>query len=266
MLYIIICHGVLKENVFHMNKEIYIASGISNSGNENTGFVNSGDGNSGYSNSGDSNSGYSNSGNWNSGYSNSGNWNSGDSNSGDSNSGYSNSGYWNSGNWNSGNRNSGNWNSGDKNSGDSNSGYRNSGNWNSGYWNSGNWNSGDKNSGDSNSGYRNSGAFCTDINPKVWLFDKPTDIYVKDWEKSIPFQIMSNYLNFNFWINSSEMSEDEKKQYPKHEKTGGYLKRIEYKEGWANMWGNLSDIDKSEFTKLPNFDSKIFESITGIKI
>ena len=87
--------------------DVVLASGIANTGKENTGFVNSGNRNSG---------------NWNSGDRNSGNWNSGDRNSGDSNSGYRNSG-----NSNSGDRNSGNWNSGDRNSGDSNSGYRNSG-------------------------------------------------------------------------------------------------------------------------------------------
>lgn len=142
------------------------------------------------------------------------------------------------------------------NSGIANTGKENTGLANSGNWNSGNW----------NSGYRNSGAFCLNNNPKIFLFDKETNILVRDWEGSRPYQLMNNLLNFTFWIYPSEMSEKEKQDNPKYETTEGYLKTISYKEGWDNMWGNLSDKDKSEFTSLPNFDSSIFESITGIKI
>lgn len=62
------------------------------------------------------------------------------------------------------------------------------------------------------------------------------------------------------------MSEEEKKNHPSHETTGGYLKSTPYKEGWINMWGNLTDKDKSEFTSLPNFDKDKFFEITGIQI
>ena len=77
---------------------------------------------------------------------------------------------------------------------------------------------------------------------------------------------MSNYLNFTFWINESEMTDLEKEKYPKYKTTQGYLKTISQKEGWSNMWGNLNDEDKKEFISLPNFDSAIFEEITGIKV
>lgn len=136
----------------------------------------------------------------------------------------------------------------------------------SGIANTGKENTGFRNSGNSNSGYRNSGAFCTDPNPCIWLFDKPTNIPVRDWERSRPYQIMAERLNFNIWVWSSEMSEEEKKNHPSHETTGGYLKSTPYKEGWINMWGNLTDKDKSEFTSLPNFDKDKFFEITGIQI
>jgi hypothetical protein len=219
---------------------------VANEGKLNTGFGNSGDSNSGDSNSGDSNSG---------------DWNSGDSNSGDSN-----SGDWNSGDSNSGNRNSGNRNSGYRNSGYRNSGNRNSGDSNSGDSNSGDWNSGNRNSGDSNSGYRNSGAFCTDNNPRLILFNKQTDILVRDWENSRPVQIMRDYLNQNIWIYESEMSVEDKKYHPEYETTGGFLKTISLQEAWVNMWGNLNENLKKEFLNLPGFDSNIFFEITGIKI
>ena len=239
-------------------QEVLVAA---NEGNNNTGFANSG-----YSNSGNWNSGYRNSGDSNSGNWNSGNWNSGDSNSGDSNSGYRNSGNCNSGYSNSGDSNSGNWNSGNCNSGNCNSGYRNSGNSNSGYSNSGNWNSGNWNSGDSNSGYRNSGAFCTDNNPVIWLFDKPTSIKVKEWENSEAVRLMNDFLENTIWIKDSLMSEEEKKAHPSYNTTGGYLKVKTMHEAWVDMWNNLDDKKKKVFTSLPNFDARKFKIITGINV
>ncbi len=202
----------------------------------------------------------------NEGKENTGHSNSGDSNSGDRNSGDRNSGDSNSGNWNSGDRNSGDRNSGDRNSGDSNSGYRNSGDRNSGDSNSGNWNSGDRNSGDSNSGYRNSGAFCLDPNPKLILFDKLTDINIRDWENSEAVQTMNELLETTIWVYASSMNDKEKEANPKYETTGGYLKTKTLKEAWADMWGNLSEKKKKVFTDLPNFDADKFFQITGIKI
>ncbi len=131
----------------------------------------------------------------------------------------------------------------------------NEGSNNTGYSNSGNW----------NSGYRNSGAFCTDSNPELYLFNKPTGIKVKDWENHKAIQIMNEHFNFAVWIPASMMTEEEKKTNPKYETTDGYLKTIPIKEAWINMWGNLSDEKKNVFTTLPNFDAEIFTEITGIK-
>jgi hypothetical protein len=272
------CHqyGIITNELFsRFDQQEYMDSGIANTGKENTGFANSGysnsgDRNSGYSNSGNRNSGYRNSGDRNSGYSNSGYSNSGDRNSGYRNSGDSNSGNWNSGYRNSGDSNSGNWNSGNRNSGDSNSGnsnsgYRNSGDSNSGDSNSGNWNSGNRNSGDSNSGYRNSGAFCTDPDPVLYLFNKPTKMTVKEWESHEAVRLM-NSLDPTIWVPDHAMTDKEKEEHPRWETTEGYLKTITMKEAWANMWHNLTDKNKKVFTKLPNFDATIFEQITGIKI
>ena len=235
-------------------------SGDRNSGDWNSGNRNSGDRNSGNWNSGNRNSGNWNSGNWNSGNRNSGNWNSGDRNSGDWNSGDRNSGDWNSGDW-----NSGNWNSGDRNSGDRNSGDWNSGDRNSGDWNSGNWNSGDRNSGDWNSGNWNSGFFST-ITPKFTLFEQPTDLTYDEIQNIKGIRILNwNYEN-NWWIYSVNMSEEEKKAHPEHETLGGYLKTVPFKDACALMWSNLTDEEKAEVQKIPNFDADIFKRITGIEV
>ena len=130
-------------------------------------------------------------------------------------------------------------NSGRCNSGSWNSGSWNSGSRNSGSWNSGNYNSGNYNSGDCNSGYYNSGFFNTDT-PTVRCFNKETGIKKEDFK----FPNMSGF-KLTEW-------KDEK------------LITYEYKEAWGNFWNSISDDKKQEFLNLPNFDSKIFEEITGI--
>jgi hypothetical protein len=208
---------------------------MTNTGSNNSGNGNSGDWNSGNGNSGDWNSGYRNSG-----YRNSGDWNSGYGNSGDGNSGDWNSGYWNSGYWNSGYRNSGDWNSGDWNSG-----YRNSGDWNSGYGNSGN---------------RNSGIFCT-TEPECFCFNKPSGKKFDD----IEHPDLSNYSPTE-WIESSKMTEEEKKRFPNHGNTGGCLRTYPYKEMWSRGWAKDTEMNKKRFMALPNFDADIFLEITGIDV
>jgi len=237
---------------------------------KNTGIDNTGENNSGNGNSGNWNSGYENSGNWNSGY-----WNSGNGNSGNWNSGDGNSGNWNSGDRNSGNGNSGNWNSGNRNSGNGNSCYENSGNWNSGYWNSGNgnsgnWNSGDGNSGNGNSGDRNSGygnstnrssgIFCSE-EETVRMFNKPTNL---KWEEIDHPHFNEFYLNK--WISEDEMTDEDKKADPEFYVRKGCLKTYTWKEAWANFWRDTSEENRQKFLNLPNFDSEIFEEITGIKV
>jgi len=193
--------------------------------------------NTGRGNSGHSNSGYYNSGNRNSGHSNSGNRNSGNSNSGDSNSGHSNSGH--------------------SNSGHINSGYGNSGNSNSGHYNSGNWNSGNWNSGNRNSGYFNS--ITSD---EILVFNKPCKR--KLWDNCTK----PNFIFFDLtrWIPFSDMTDDEKKNNPQAETTGGYLKTLDYKEAWRQAYDNADKKDIELLKALPNFDAKVFEEITGIKV
>ena len=217
------------------------------------------------------NSGNRNSGNRNSGNRNSGNRNSGDRNSGNWNSGNWNSGNWNSGNWNSGNRNSGDWNSGDRNSGNRNSGDYNSGNWNSGNWNSGNRNSGDRNSGDRNSGDWNNtnfsnGCFNT-IEPKIYLFNKPSNWTYRDWINSnaryLLNQIPGNVLEY---VRFEDMTDEEKAAHLEAETTGGYLRKLDDSEYTVAWWKSLNQNQKNVIMAIPNFDKEIFKEITGINV
>ena len=152
------------------------------------------------------------------------------------------------------------------NTGFFNSGYRNSGYRNSGYRNSGDRNSGDLNSGDLNSGYRNSGVFCNKkIEDTVPFFNKDSNMTWNDWYNSDVYDISVN-LKITEWIDWNNMDDKEKKDNPKAFVCGGYLKVYEYKDAWKNLWDSLTDGQKSLFKELPNFDSDIFEDITGIRI
>lgn len=141
-----------------------------------------------------------------------------------------------------------------------NDGINNTGHSNSGNQNSGNWNSGDQ-----NSGYRNSGAFCLDNDPKLYLFDKPTKLTVRQWEQSKAIEVMNRLLETTTWVHASSMTAEEKQTYPKYETTDGYLKIKSLKEAWKDMWGNLSTENKKVFTDLENFDADKFFKITGVR-
>ena len=175
-------------------------------------------------------------------------------------------GLWNSGDWNSGNRNSGDWNSGNRNSGNRNSGNRNSGNRNSGDWNSGDWNSGDWNSGDWNKTNFSNGCFNT-IEPKIHLFNKPSEWTYRDWLNSdaryLLNQIPGDVLEY---ICFDDMTDEEKAAHPEAETTGGYLKELDNSECAVIWWRSLNDRQKNIITAIPNFDKAIFKEITGIDV
>ena len=180
-------------------------------------------------------------------------------------------GLCNSGNRNSGDWNSGNRNSGDCNSGDCNSGNRNSGDWNSGDCNSGNRNSGNRNSGDCNSGDWNkcsfsNGCFNT-VEPKIYLFNKPSDWTYRDWLNSdaryLLNQIPGDVLEY-VWF--EDMTDEEKTAHPEAKTTGGYLKQLDNSECGSIWWRGLNDYEKSIIKAIPNFDKEIFKEITGVDV
>ena len=192
--------------------------------------------------------------------------NTGYGNSGYGNSGNRNSGSWNSGSWNSGAWNSGSWNSGNGNSGNGNSGNGNSGSENSGNGNSGNGNSGNGNSGSWNSCNFSNGCFNT-ADPKIYLFDKPSEWTYRDWLDSEPRALL-NQINCRIlvWIYFEDMSDEEKTTHPEARTTGGYLKKLDNSECAIIWWRGLSEEDKAVIKAIPNFDPAIFKQITGIDV
>ena len=162
---------------------------------------------------------------------------------------------------NSGNRNSGNRNSGNRNSGDCNSG-----NWNSGNWNSGNRNSGNRNSGDWNITSFSNGCFNTE-EPKIYLFDKPSDWTYRDWINSDARYILNNMPTDEIdWVCGEDMTDEEKEKHPEHETTGGFLRTQNKSKERQTWWNNLGEYRKRDVKAIPNFDAKIFKKITGIEV
>ena len=157
-------------------------------------------------------------------------------------------------------------NSGDWNSGNRNSGNRNSGDWNSGDCNSGDWNSGNRNSGDWNITSFSNGCFNTE-EPKIYLFDKPSDWTYRDWVNSDARYILNNMPTDDiYWVYSDDMTDEEIKEHPEHETTGGFLKTQNKSSERQTWWERLDERRKKEVKSIPNFDAKIFKRITGIEV
>lgn len=171
-------------------------------------------------------------------------------NIGKGNTGLCNSGNRNSGNWNSGTCNSGDWNSGNYNSGNYNSGNRNSGDWNSGDWNETNF---------------SNGCFNTK-EPKIFLFDKPSNWTYCNWFYSNARRLLNQIPKNVVWIDSKNMTDEEKEQHPEYEVAGGYLKILDESECRQSWWDSLSEEAKDTIKAIPNFDEEIFEKCTGIKV
>ena len=66
-------------------------------------------------------------------------------------------------------------------------------------------------------------------------------------------------LPLTYWESADTLSATERKKYPE-----GVLRTRSYKEAWAIAWANLSEEQREMFRKLPKFNAKIFEEITGV--
>jgi hypothetical protein len=62
------------------------------------------------------------------------------------------------------------------------------------------------------------------------------------------------------------MTDEEKKKEVDFHTREGYLKTYSYKDAWRNFWNKTDKDNKQLILDLPNFDSVIFEDITGIDV
>jgi hypothetical protein len=203
-----------------------------NNGNKNVGHSNTGHRNTGHRNTGDSNTG-----DWNTGDSNTGDWNTGDSNTGD----------WNTGDSNTGHSNTGDSNTGHRNTGDRNTGDRNTGHSNTGDWNTANF---------------NTGSFNTEEVSEVLVFNKMCS--KKEWDNA--YKPACLYFAINEWVNFEDMTKNEKEVYYTSKYTGGFMRKLDYKTQFTKSMKKASKEEIELVKQLPNFDAKVFESISGFKI
>jgi len=159
-----------------------------------------------------------------------------------------NTGIFNIGSHNSGSHNSGSNNIGSNNSGDNNSGWNNSGWNNSGDNNSGNNNSGSYNIGLYNSCDNSNGIFCNKSDTNIRIFNISSGMSLRGftssryWDAlySVPFRLVKM--------------------------VDGELVTQTYKEACAEWWEKTSEANKKIIQKIPNFDTEVFEDITGIRL
>ena len=147
-------------------------------------------------------------------------------------------------------------------------GFKNSGNGNSGNWNSGNRNIGHGNSGDWNKCSSSNGCFNTIPQPKVYMFNKPSNWDYADWLASRAAFILSMApCSRTEWVALSNMTDVEKTEHPEAVTVGGFLREAEVSAAEINRWWRrLPSSSKEEVLSLPNFDKAIFKEITGIDI
>ena len=103
-------------------------------------------------------------------------------------------------------------------------------------------------------------------------YQKNLQIFNKSVTEEVYNKVKSalNIKNFKLpiakWVKKEDMTSEEKSSWSSYKQTGGFLKTLSYKDAWTEMWSALSQSDKQFFKEIPNFDSEIFEKITGIKI
>lgn len=137
---------------------------------------------------------------------------------------------------------------------------------NLGKGNAGLCNSGNRNSGDCNKTNFSNGCFNTE-EPKIFLFNKPSDWTYRDWLNSDARYLLNQIpRNVVDWIWSDDMTDEEKEQHPEYEVVGGYLKILDESECGQLWWDSLSERYKNIIKAMLNFDKEIFEDVTGIKI
>ena len=68
------------------------------------------------------------------------------------------------------------------------------------------------------------------------------------------------------WVYSEDMTDEEIKEHPEHETTGGFLRTRSKSSERQTWWERLDERRKKEVKSIPNFDAKIFKEITGIEV
>ena len=142
-------------------------------------------------------------------------------------------------------------------------GFHNTGHQNTGHQNTGDWNTGDKNTGNWNTGDWNTGNFNTITPVDILVFNRP--ISRQTWDQAAKPSFIFNLVT-TWWVDESEMTDEEKAADPESVNRGGQLRIRTYKDAWRKAWNETTDADRRLVLSLPNFDPDVFLAISGIDV
>jgi len=201
-------------------------------------------------------------GNWSTGDYSTGNWSTGDRSTGYGSTGYRSTGYRSTGNhstghYSTGNLSTGNCSTGNLSTGNCSTGNCSTGNHSTGYRSTGHYSTGDW----SISNY-STGHFSTIDYSGFGAFNKPCTH--KEWNEAKKPEFL--YFSLTEWINSDNMTAEEKELNPTYKTTGGYLKVYGYREAWKKAYAEATPEEIELLKALPNFDPEVFKEISGIDI
>ena len=101
----------------------------------------------------------------------------------------------------------------------------------------------------------------------IMLFDKASDMTYREWVNSVAYDLLNTIpKRVVEWIDSEDMTDDEKKDNPTHDCTGGYLKVLDESDCAQMWWDGLNSKEKNIVRSIPNFDPNIFKKCTGITV
>jgi len=147
-----------------------------------------------------------------------------------------------------------------------NLGKKNTGNRNTGDWNTGNQNTGDWNTGDWNTTDYSTGIFNT-IEQKTPIFNGAAMVVMSKFKNTPEYEaLFSSRFPLTECIYASDMTDEEKKEYPGFYVQQGYLKKRTFHEACKIWWDQMNKTNKSLILNIPGFSASIFEEVTGIKI
>lgn len=127
-------------------------------------------------------------------------------------------------------------------------------------------NTGDWNTGDCNTTSFSGGCFNTE-QPKIYLFNKPSNWTLQNWFNSRARYLLNQIDNCPLeyvWFDT--MTDEEKAAHPEAKTTGGYLKERTTADNARKWWAGLDAADRNVIFSLPNFDAEIFKEITEVDV
>ena len=170
------------------------------------------------------------------------------------------------------NKKTGDYSTGYRSTGDQSTGHRSTGDQSTGYGSTGDQSTGDRSTGDQSTGNRSTGDwsissysighFSTEDYAGFGAFNKPcttdewSNAYKPDWL----------YFHLTEWVETDNMSDQEKEDNPIYKTTGGYLKVYGYQEAFQKSYNAATKEDQLKIKELPNFDADVFFEISGIRI